>query len=307
MILCFNDEQREKHLYNSRMYSCSYETCHGKTDGHYISYFKNGTKKAEGDFENNYRIGKWTVWDSTGHMVLQREYENPFFFKCLYPKPQTNVPDSSQYRIQYNKEGYIDYFKLKEEMVVWSKRLWRFVPESKNLLNFDNGRLFQNFQKNIQNKNIIAYSVADDEFKTALTSDQIPSSNLRIIGFKIKEDAFTDNIRKVLETRIIGICPVVINTVKKDTSDLYWLYYPELRPILAKEKLEAKFITPKIKSFDDLFFFRNFSSSIYKESNVYNRSIADYKKGVDIEREAEKIEIGIIEYEYDCWVWFLKH
>ena len=54
----------------------------------------------------------------------------------------------------------------------------------------------------------------------------IDTTHLKIIGYKIKEDMFIDNTRMVSESRIISLCPVGVNSQTKDTTDLYWIYFP---------------------------------------------------------------------------------
>jgi hypothetical protein len=55
------------------------------------------------------------------------------------------------------------------------------------------------------------------------------------------------------------------------------------------------------RSFDDIFWKRQFSSYIVKEENVYDRTIAEYKKGMDALLEAQKIKDEIIIFEHDLW------
>ncbi len=54
-------------------------------------------------------------------------------------------------------------------------------------------------------------------------------------------------------------------------------------------------------SFDDLFWKRQFISTIYKESNVFDRQIESYRTGVDALMEAEKIKEEIRLFEHDVW------
>jgi len=297
--------------YNDGLIKCTYQTNQGRIDGHYISYYKNGIKKTEGTFENNYRKGKWTVWDTTGRIHTQRNYENPFTFKKLIPVPSNDKPavllDIPQYTLKYNKDGYIDYFYVAERMVFMSKRLWRFIPLNNNPLIFENNKILQIIQKNIPNKNITAYSITSDDFLKPLPSGMIDTANIKIIGLNIKEDWFFDTERLVSETRIIGLCPMAVNTITHDTTALYWIYFPEIRKYLAQEKIKDTKLPSYINTLDDLFFFRYFSSSIYKEENVYDRKITDYyKTREEIEKEAERIEINVIESEHDIWVSFTK-
>jgi hypothetical protein len=301
--------QRSRHEFENGMVKCSYETNRMRIDGPYISYYKNGQKKSEGQFENNYRTGKWSVWDSTGRLRVQRIYENPFVFKAIVPAAPSDKPvallNIPRYYPEYNAKGYIDYFNLKERMVVWATRIWRFIPESNNELLFEKDRLFNLLQKNMLLKNITPYK--DDEYRTELTADAISSKDMKVIGYRIKEDSFFDNDRFVSETRIIGICPVMQNTLTQDTIDLYWIYMPELREYLAQEKIQSKGFPAKVKSLDDLFFYRCFSGIICKESNIFDRKISDYKtEKQSILKEAERIGIGMIETEHDLWISFTQ-
>jgi len=282
---------------------CTYETNQGRINGKYVSYYKNGIKKAEGEFLNNYRIGKWTIYDSTGKIVVQRLYSDPFTFKSIVPENSSNVP---KYTIKYNKEGYIDYFHIEEKMVHVSKRIWRNISETNNPILFDNNKLFRFLQKNIWKKNITAFTTDNDEFLKTKEVESIDTINKKIVGFKIKEDFFIDNERLVSEIRILGICPVALDTTTNFTKELYWVYFPEVRKYLAQEKVSNSSTPSNIKTLDDLFFFRNYSSIIYKESNVYDRKISDYKFGEDIQKEAERIEIDIIELENNSLIYLTK-
>jgi hypothetical protein len=309
-FLSFNDNgNRIIHLYKSATIKISYETNQGRMDGNYISYYNNGKKKSEGQFENNYRSGSWTVWDSTGKIRMERVYENPFIFKRIITETPNAKPidllNTPRYTIQYNKDGFIEDFKLEEKMVTWSKRIWRYISPKENPVLFENDKFFKILYKNIFANNITPFSVDDDEFKTEI-SLKIDTATTKIIGYKIKEDCFFDNERFVSETRIIGICPVAFNKVKKDTTDICWIYFPEIRKCLATEKIEQKGVPSKIKTVDDLFFFRYFYGEIYKETNIYNRPIASYTSGNELRNEAERIELEMIETENNIWISLAK-
>jgi hypothetical protein len=300
-----------EHLYSDSLIKCEYHTIDGRIDGKYISYYKNGEKKAEGDFKNNYRDGKWTIWDSTGEMLTCRDYKNPFSFVLLSQKNQSDTTfktsGKSNYSLKYNKDGYIDYFPLQEKNVFMAKRVWRFIPAANNPYLFQNNSLQNIISSNLSNGNITAYSTNDDEFLTPLKPDEIMAEGINIIGYKIKEDWSFDKDRMVSEMRILGICPVSLDTVMNSTRDLYWIYFPQIRKYLAREKLSGNAIPKGITNYDDLFFFRYFASSIYKESNVYDRKISDYKFGDDISKEAERIEINIIEMEHNLLKSYIKN
>jgi hypothetical protein len=54
-------------------------------------------------------------------------------------------------------------------------------------------------------------------------------------------------------------------------------------------------------SFDDLFWKRNFSSYINKESNVFDRSVSPNYEGLDALLESERIRNEIFLFEHDLW------
>jgi hypothetical protein len=307
-----SDAQIENQIIEFDSLKSTYQTYQGRIDGNYISYYKNGNKRAEGVFENNYRKGKWTVWDSTGRIRMQRDYENPFVYKRLIPEfPKDslvallNVP---QYNLVYNNDGYINYFNLKERMVVWVKRVWRTIEKPNNMILFDNNKLFNILYKNIIDKNIEGF-YHDEDFIKSFTIEEIAkidTQKIQVIAYKIFEDCFFDNERMVMESRIIGIAPVVINKDKGDTLDLFWVYYPQIRKSLAQEKLSDRICPFKTKTFEDLFFFRGYYGEITKEENAWDRAISTYKKGDEIKKEAEIIEIRIIEAEHNLWIGLTK-
>lgn len=299
----------QKQTFQGSDFKCTFQTEQGMMHGPYVSYYNNGQKKAEGKFENNCRTGLWTVWDSTGRMRAQREYENLFTFKKIFPVVPDEKPiellNTPVYSLKYNSDGYIDYFPLEERMVVWSKRLWRYINLQENPVPSSYSELFSLLNKNILSKNLIAYSPENDEFQTEL-APTFDTTDVKIIGYKIKEDCIFDNERMVSESRMIGICPVVTSPQWHGRRDYYWVYFPDARKYLAQIKISAPEAPANIKTLDDLLFFRYFNGPIYKESNVYDRQISDYKYGEDIKKEAERFELLLIEVEHDYWISYTK-
>ena len=55
------------------------------------------------------------------------------------------------------------------------------------------------------------------------------------------------------------------------------------------------------RSYDDIFIQRYFDSYIIRESNVYNRSIAEYVADLDAVIESQRIEEKIFDIESDMW------
>lgn len=139
-------------------------------------------------------------------------------------------------------------------------------------------------------------------YKSAIKKE-ITSSE--ICQYWIKEDWYFDKQRSVMECKIVGICP--LTTKKTDSGEavgmkpLFWIYFPDARPYLTKAPVFNRRNDAERLSFDEVFTKRMFVSYIYKESNVYNRTIADYKGGINALLESEDIKEDIFKYEEDLW------
>jgi gliding motility associated protien GldN len=88
-----------------------------------------------------------------------------------------------------------------------------------------------------------------------------------------------------------------------ETLPLFWIPFETLRPFLSQTEV---LITDKNNgarpSFDDLFMKRRFSSYIYKESNVQNRSLLEYNTTLeDVKKEQEMVKTRLINFETDLW------
>ena len=134
--------------------------------------------------------------------------------------------------------------------------------------------------------------------KIEITSDKIRQ-------YWIKEDWFFDKERSVMEVRIIGICPLTEKVSESGEvvglSPLFWIYFPDARPYLSNAAVYNRWNDRERMSYDELFEKRMFSSYIRKESNVYDRSVAEYKSGMDALLESEDIKEEIFKYESNLW------
>lgn len=303
--------KREKVNYQDGKFSVQCEKLNNLYDGKYVSFYPNKKKKAEGNFKENQRIGKWTAWDSTGKMVMQREYKNNFEFTRIYPA----YPDGAGklfsapvYKLNYNEKGYIDYFYLQERACAVSKRIWRYVPKEKNPQVFQFNQFLPTLFDSLKAGKISAYDISNDEFRKKLEIDALnkyaDTAMYSLIGYKIKEDWFFDLDRMISETRVLGLVPVLRNKTKGDTIDLAWFYYPNVRSIAAKQMHDCNAVNQNQSTLDNVFFFRNFYGVIYKESNVYGRSLKEYASGLMLDQERMRIEMSLIELEHDEWLRF---
>jgi gliding motility associated protien GldN len=121
----------------------------------------------------------------------------------------------------------------------------------------------------------------------------------------VKEVWYFDRNYSRLDVRVIGICPIREfanengEIVKKQA---FWIYYPEVRPLLARHEVFNATNDAQRRSFDDIFIKRYFGSYIVKEANVFNnRGIQDYAVGVEAMLESNRIRNEIATLEHDLW------
>lgn len=196
--------------------------------------------------------------------------------------------------------------------------------------------LFDVFKCAILDDKLKAYSnpIFDDEFKTQMTTEEVqhllvewdsthmvedvnnPGEYIKaplkkeitstaIRQYWIKEDWYFDKQRSVMECKIIGICPLAAKTTEDGqvigVKPLFWIYFPDAKPFLSKATVFNRWNNAAQMSFDELFTKRMFASYVYKESNVYDRTIAEYKVGIEALLESEDIKENIFRYEEDLW------
>ncbi len=119
----------------------------------------------------------------------------------------------------------------------------------------------------------------------------------------IKEDWFFDKQKSVLEVRILSLG---FNALLKGKEDLgavnqFYVYFPACRPYFAKHEVFNPKSDSERRTFEDVFWKRQFSSTIKRESNVYDRDIEMYSKGIDALLESDRIKGDIFRYEHDLW------
>lgn len=126
-----------------------------------------------------------------------------------------------------------------------------------------------------------------------------------VTKLKIKEVWYFDKQRSQLQVRILGLCPVWeyfdLDTQRPITKDMFWIYFPEARHVLARAEVFNTKNGAERRTYDDIFWKRMFSSFIYKEENVYDRQISQYAIGMDALLESERIKNEIFEIEQHMW------
>jgi gliding motility associated protien GldN len=155
-------------------------------------------------------------------------------------------------------------------------------------------------------------SVADDEIVRDDNGDKISVEYIEeytsadIVRYVLKEDWFFDKQRSMLDVRIIGISPAVL-AVNPETKEvvglkqLFWLYFPECRYVFQNFFVYNPENDAQRMSFDDLFWKRDFSSYVQKESNVFDRKISPNWDGLDALLESERVRNEIFTFEHDLW------
>ena len=205
----------------------------------------------------------------------------------------------------------------------------------------DNGsqRFISILLRAISNGDVTAFNGEDDRFTTPITADEamnafgggydtakVFDADGNVVGyqvrakatdpdsiykFRIKEEWIFDKESSRMFVRIIGVAPVI--PFKLSTGDIiansdrpvWWVYYPDLRPILAKyEVYNPKNIGAQM-TWEELFESRMFSSYIVKSSidNPFDIDLATVYPNNTLFRllTGEKIKDKILNYEQSLW------
>ncbi len=127
----------------------------------------------------------------------------------------------------------------------------------------------------------------------------------------VKEKWFFDKNASVMKVQIIGLCPIRVYyrldnqglpTDQIEKKKTFWVYFPEIRPILADHEIFNPNNDAQQISYDDFFWQRRFQSFIFAESNVYNnRNINQYELGMNVLLEAQRIQESLFNTEHDLW------
>lgn len=228
----------------------------------------------------------------------------------------------------------LSYEPLREADILWEKRVWQIIDvrEKQNQpIMFPERPLFDIITEAAESEELTVYSTENDKFTKPLLPEEVNSILYRIDTvvtwepetydeeiqivrtatyyediqrFRTKEIWFFNSKISKMDARIIGIAP--IKNVEDDAGNflfeqpLFWVYFPELREVLAKEQVFNVNSISQI-SWDDWFERRQFSATIYKENNVLDRRLKDYLAGTDLLNEAGKIKSEIFNFEQDVW------
>ncbi|MES2430637.1 MAG: gliding motility protein GldN [Bacteroidota bacterium] len=205
--------------------------------------------------------------------------------------------------------------------------------------NNGNQRFISILMKAIQDSAVTVFNAIDDRFTTPMTIaevGQVISGGKEIVDiydslgnkigtkevvrevnldsfykFRIKEEVVFDKEASRLFWRILGIAPVknVITSsgVTLGETELFWVYYPDIRPVFAKYEIYNGKNFGARMSWEELFESRMFSGRIIKSSidNPFDKQFKEMKglseNGVFQLLEGERIKEKIFNYEQDLW------
>lgn len=132
-----------------------------------------------------------------------------------------------------------------------------------------------------------------------------------VLEYLLLEEWYFDKQHSMFRSRVIGFSPIRVyqrrdeqgnETAERVKRQVFWVYYPHIRDVLARHEAFTMNNDLSNLSFDDLFLQRRFSGYIYRESNVYdNRAIMDYAMGRDALYESDRIQNAIFNFEQDLW------
>ncbi|MBK7359934.1 MAG: gliding motility protein GldN [Saprospiraceae bacterium] len=233
----------------------------------------------------------------------------------------------------------LDYQPIREADIVWDKRIWRVIDvrEKMNLpFVYPVRPFFQILIQAAENGDIKIFR--EDNFKKFLTGEELdkllhrvdtvvvmdPETYVETVQirksdidfndiktYRVKEMWYFNKQTSRLECRVLGIAPIKDEYDDagnlKYTLPMFWIYYPEARMFLSREKVFNDQNDAAPGTWADVFDSRFFSSFIIKESNVMDNRLSDIFKGendgVKLLLESEKIKNEILNKEHDLWTY----
>ncbi len=127
-----------------------------------------------------------------------------------------------------------------------------------------------------------------------------------IVGFRIKQEVIFDRETSTMQFRTLGIAPIKEKDFLggKAVMPMFWVYYPDVRPFLAKHEAYNPKNMAMRTSWEDIFESRYYSSVIVKSTLNNPRDVALRAYIPDpIHRllEGENIKNTIFDWEQDQW------
>ncbi len=254
--------------------------------------------------------------------------------QVLFPEDDGIIPDPPKH---YHNNQVFPYPYLREADMMWSTRHWERIDVREKINHHlyypiqevpDRKSLYDVLLDGILNEGTIVEVFADDRFEIPLTPEQVQGyaaklDTLRdpdyydnilaidtirinakdVLAWEIKSDWFFDKQRGEMKNRIIGLSPVVRNPSTQDVYNLFWVWFPDARYALATHVAFNNHNNAARLTYDQIFHIRMFDSQIIKQDNVYDRSIAEYKRNSPLEQllESRRIREELRDFEMELW------
>jgi len=232
----------------------------------------------------------------------------------------------------------LEYEAVREADVPWEKRIWRVIDVREKLnqtFAYPEMPFFSILSEAAGNGEIKVFQ--NDKFTEMLTPDEVLNQLVEIDTvtvydpetyeetvritrselnpedikrYRVKEIWYFDEEASRMKVRILGIAPVR-DYYDKDTGifkfegPMFWVYYPEVRQVLARHRVFNDGNDAAPMTWYDLFEMRMFSSYIFKSSNVLDFRLQDYYPTDGVQRlmESDKIKSELFNWEHDLWTY----
>ena len=272
MSLIVNSVEAQQSIFQPGDYKDGVYDKENSVNRRFIPY----THLREGDVNWEKRI--WRIID------IREKVNQPLYFPL---EPNVSRISIMQLMTKYILSGQIIAFQDEEFLIPWEKAGIR--------------------EKMVQKSDSTDQELFDESGNpyTVKVAGAIDSTWLyqNFCEIELKEDWFFDKQKSTLEVRIIGLGFGAAIKGKEDLGcvNQFYVYFPACRPFFAKHEVFNIRNDSERRTYEDVFWKRQFSTSIKKESNVYDRTIEQYSKGLDALLESDKIKGDIFKYEHDLW------
>ena len=255
--------------------------------------------------------------------------------QVLDPSDDGIVPELSKH---YRNNRVVPYPYLRQDDMLWSERHWERIdlrekinlslyypikpmPDRKALWVLVDGIITENTITEIflddrfelpmtvaeVRQKIESYDTIpnpEDPFGPPLAIDTISIKANAVVAYHLKSDWYFDKQRGELKNRIIGIAPEVRDPRNQSlTYNPFWIWFPDARYAMATAVAYNEKNNNQRLTFDQIMHLRKFNAVITKMDNVYDRTIADYKRNSAMNQllEAAAIKEDLRNKEHDMW------
>ena len=167
-----------------------------------------------------------------------------------------------------------------ERMSLIDLLMWGISTEGLTAYNTEDDRFTQPMSRTQIETNFGAVdrtipTIDEDGNETTVTvKGEIRTTEVK--QYWLKEDWFFDRQHSTMEVRIIGLSPIRFYVKDDDTGEdaevrkayVFWIYFPEVRRILANHEVFNNNNDAERRTFDDIFFKRYFNSFIINRIRI---------------------------------------